>query len=255
MSQSNGTSKSKPGRGAVPRSWWRRVLLPRRPLSVRRGAFYVIRLLLLAALGFYTLAAAGLFLVRYVNPPITALQAQRWVESWSGGEYRHVQTFVPLSKISSHLQHAVIAAEDGGFFAHNGIDWDELENAMEANLKKGKFWRGGSTITQQLDKNLILTTHFSFLRKGLEFTLAPLTEAILSKPRILELYLNVIEWGNGIYGAEAAARAYYGVAASQLTREQAARLAACIPAPRRRSPDRMDRYASEILARMDGQGW
>lgn len=234
---------------------WKRVLFPRRPLSTRRLLFYTLRIAVLAAFVFYAFAVGLLLLVRFANPPLTALQAQRWVESLGGGDYRHVQRFVPLSRISPHLQHAVIAAEDGGFFAHNGIDWDELENAMEANLKRRKFWRGGSTITQQLDKNLILTTHFSFLRKALEFTLAPLTEMVLSKERILELYLNVIEWGDGIYGAEAASRTYYGLSASQLSREQAARLAACIPAPRRRRPERMDRYAAEILNRMEGRGW
>ncbi len=231
-------------------------LLPRRPLRVSGVFFWLARLAFLTAFLFYSFALTVLFSVRFVDPPVTALQIQRRIESLSGsGSYRKVQTFVPLSQISPHLRHAVIAAEDGGFFSHGGIDWDELQNAMEANLRKGRLWRGGSTITQQLDKNLLLSTRFSFVRKAVEFTLAPLTEWVLSKDRILELYLNVIEWGDGVYGAEAAAQAYYGVPASRLSREQAARLAAVIPAPRHRHPERMDRYASQILKRMEGQGW
>jgi monofunctional biosynthetic peptidoglycan transglycosylase len=115
--------------------------------------------------------------------------------------------------------------------------------------------RGGSTITQQLVKNLFLTTERSFVRKGVESSLVPLMEAFLTKDRIVELYLNVIEWGPGIYGAEAAAEHYYRVKASQITREQAARLAAIIPAPLKRKPERMNEYSAIILERMEQTGW
>jgi len=125
---------------------------------------------------------------------------------------------------------------------------------VEKEIERGRV-RGASTITQQLVKNLFFTIHRSPVRKAAEFTLAPLAELLLSKERILELYLNVIEWGPGVYGAEAAARQYYGIPASRVGREQAARLAAVIPLPRRRKPARMDDYSAEILERMTRMGW
>ena len=223
---------------------------------LRRNLRRAAALFLAVVFGFYGFSVLALFSVRYVDPPLTALQAQRRIESWIDWRpYRPVHRPVSLSAISPHLRNAVIAAEDGGFFAHRGIDWDELQNAMKANVKRGRLWRGGSTITQQLIKNLLLTTRFSFLRKAVEFALAPTAEAILSKERILEIYLNVIEWGDGVYGAEAASQLYYGIPASRLNREQAARLAACIPAPRSRRPEKMDRYSAQILRRMTARGW
>jgi monofunctional biosynthetic peptidoglycan transglycosylase len=148
----------------------------------------------------------------------------------------------------------VIAAEDTRFYQHRGIDWEEMGKIAEEKLQRGRL-RGGSTITQQLVKNLFLTTSRSVIRKGIEFTLVPFGELILGKRRILELYLNVIEWGPGVYGAEAAAQYCYGISAARVGREQAARLAACIPAPRARKPARMDDYSAEILARMRRMGW
>ena len=115
--------------------------------------------------------------------------------------------------------------------------------------------RGASTITQQLVKNLFLTTSRSFVRKGIEFTLVPLAERILGKRRILELYLNVIEWGPGVYGAEAAAQYHYGIPAARVNREQGARLAAILPSPLRRRPARMNEYSARILERMSKMGW
>lgn len=202
------------------------------------------------------MASLALISLRFVNPPTTAVQAQRRLESWlDGRDYQKRMQFVPLSGISPDLRHAIVAAEDGRFYQHGGIDWAELEKVIDENLERGYLWRGGSTITQQLIKNLLLTTHFGILRKGFEFGLAPVAEAALGKERILELYLNLIEWGDGIYGAEAAARFYYGIPAARLDREEAARLAACVPAPRTRRPERMDEYAAEILRRMEGRGW
>ena len=162
---------------------------------------------------------------------------------------------VPLSRVSKDLQHAVVAAEDTRFREHNGIDWKEVQKVIDDDLELGSFGRGGSTITQQLVKNLYMTTHRSVLRKGFEFTLVPLAERILGKDRILELYLNVIEWGPGVYGVEAAAQHYYKVPASRLTRAQAVRLAAIIPNPLKRRPERMGSYAEVIETRMRQMGW
>jgi len=206
--------------------------------------------------GFYMICILELAALRWTNPPGTAVQAQRHVEAWLHRQpYRKRQTVVPLSRISRDLQHAVIAAEDGRFFQHHGIDWKEVDRLVDRDLEEGRIGRGGSTITQQLIKNLFLTTHRSIVRKAVEFTLAPLAERILSKPRILELYLNEIEWGPGIYGAEAAAQTWYGIPAARLNREQAARLAAVIPSPLRRRPERMNQYSAEILRRMSQTGW
>src|SRR5581483_2512716 len=147
------------------------------------------------------------------------------------------------------------AAEDGRFYEHHGIDWKEVQQVIDQDRETGRLGRGASTITQQLVKNLLLTTNRSLLRKGVEFTLAPAAELILTKHRILELYLNVIEWGPGIYGAEAAARTWYGIPAARLNREQSARLASLIPSPLRRKPARMNWYSGEILRRMSQRGW
>ena len=161
---------------------------------------------------------------------------------------------MPVREISPNLQHAVIAAEDARFFQHHGFDWKQVQIAVEDDLEHGKS-RGASTITQQLVKNLFLGTSRSYIRKGIEFTLVPLTEGLLSKQRILELYLNVIEWGPGIYGAEAASLHYYGVPARRIARDQAVQLAAVPPAPLRRKPARMTEYGDQILARMSQMHW
>jgi monofunctional biosynthetic peptidoglycan transglycosylase len=179
---------------------------------------------------------------------------QRRVEA-IGTRYERRYQPVELRKISLDLQHAVIAAEDGRFYDHHGIDFAELAKVVDEDLEEGAVGRGASTITQQLIKNLFHTTHRSFVRKGIEFVLAPLAELILPKQRILELYLNVIEWGPGMYGAEAAARYHYGVSAAALTRDQAARVAAIIPSPVRRKPSRMNEYSAEIQIRMRQMGW
>jgi len=205
----------------------------------------------------YVFWAVALFALRVVNPPTTGVQIQRRVESWvRHTPYRKRQTFVPLSKISPELQHAVISAEDGRFYQHHGIDWDETEKVAEETQEKGELIRGASTIPQQLVKNLFFTTHRNPLRKLAEYTLAPMADRILGKRRELELYLNVVEWGpGGVYGIEQGARYHYHVSAARLDREQAARLAAILPAPRRWHPARMDDYSAIILARMEKAGW
>jgi monofunctional glycosyltransferase len=141
-------------------------------------------------------------------------------------------TWVPYEKISRNLKRAMIASEDSTFVDHEGFDWDGIQLAIEKNRAKGKPVAGGSTITQQLAKNLFLSPEKSYLRKGQEAIVTLMLERMLDKERILELYLNVIEWGNGIFGAEAAARRYYNVSAAQLSADQAAKLAAMAPNPR-----------------------
>jgi monofunctional biosynthetic peptidoglycan transglycosylase len=206
--------------------------------------------------GCYAGAILGLITLRWVDPFTTGVQMERRVEALLGRKSYHKRyTFVPLNRISRNLQHAVIAAEDARFYQHHGIDWTEVSNVVEDGIESGRIERGASTITQQLMKNLFFTTHRSALRKVPEFTLAPLAEVILPKRRILELYLNVIEWGPGVYGAEAAARFHYKVPANTVDRERAVRLAAIIPSPRKRRPGRMDNYSAAIEIRMRQMGW
>jgi monofunctional glycosyltransferase len=162
--------------------------------------------------------------------------------------------FVPYSRIAMSLKRAMIAAEDARFVDHEGFDWDGIALALEKNQKRGRIVAGGSTITQQLAKNLFLTPQRSYWRKGEEAAITVMLEAMLSKQRIFELYLNVIEWGEGVFGAEAAARRYFGVGAAQLSSEQSARLAAMAPNPRfyERNPGApgLSRKIGIILARM-----
>ena len=245
-----------PGRASKQRStvYRRSANLTRRPRHGLIGGILIG--VVSVALGLYCLCAAYVFALRWINPPVTMVQVQRRVEAMrQHRRYEKRYRFVPLRRISPHLQHAVIAAEDGRFFQHHGFDWVEMQKVLEDDMKRQRLGRGGSTITQQLVKNLFLTTERSVIRKGIEAALVPLVEAFLSKNRILELYLNVIEWGPGVYGAEAASEFYYHVPASEVSREQAARLAAIIPAPLKRKPARMDEYSAIILDRMAKTGW
>ena len=192
---------------------------------------------------------------RWIDPPTTAVHLQRRVEAWiHDASYHERYKFIPLSQISPDLQHAVIAAEDARFYQHHGFDWHEIQIAADEDLEGGRM-RGASTITQQLVKNLFFGTSRSILRKGMEATLVPVAEFALGKQRILEIYLNVVEWGPGLYGAEAASRYYYRSAARSIGREQGARLAAILPAPLKRRPDRMNRYSDLILERMRQMDW
>jgi monofunctional biosynthetic peptidoglycan transglycosylase len=201
--------------------------------------------------------SAALFLVaaRWIDPPTTAVQIERRLQSWIEDKpYRKRYEFLPLTQISLNLQHAVIAAEDARFYQHNGFDWHEIQIAAQEDLE-GERTRGASTLTQQLVKNLFFGTSRSILRKAAEATLVPVAEAVLGKQRILELYLNVVEWGPGIYGAESACRIYYGMPARNIDRQEAARLAAVLPGPLKRRPERMNRYSAIILNRMQQMGW
>lgn len=210
---------------------------------------------LLTLLSAYGLLVALLALVRFVDPPCTSVHIQRRVESWfAPGKYVKRYEPVSLGSISPHLQHAVIAAEDGKFYTHWGFDFQQIQIAIE-DEQEGKRLRGASTITQQLMKNLFFTTRFGFVRKAAEAAATPAAELILGKKRILELYLNVVEWGPGVYGAEAAANHHYRTSARRLTREQSSRLAAILPSPLRRKPARMDRYSGIIQTRMTQMGW
>jgi monofunctional biosynthetic peptidoglycan transglycosylase len=168
--------------------------------------------------------------------------------------YRERYTFIPLSQISPDFQHAVIAAEDARFYQHHGFDWGAIEKDAKEDME-GERTRGASTLTQQLIKNLFFGTGRSFLHKGAEATLVPVAEIVLGKQRILELYLNVVEWGPGMYGADAASRSYYRTPARKIGREQGARLAAILPAPLKRRPERMNQYSGVILGRMRQMGW
>ena len=203
----------------------------------------------------WSLAALLLVAARWIDPPTTAVHIQRRLQAWiHHTPYQERYKFVPLSQISPDLQHAVIAAEDARFYQHHGFDWHAIELAAEDDMEGGRM-RGGSTITQQLVKNLFFGTGRSFLRKGAEFTLVPVAEFVLGKQRILELYLNVVEWGPGIYGAESACRYYYKTSARNIGRQQSARLAAILPAPLKRRPERMNSYSAVILRRMRQVGW
>ena len=162
--------------------------------------------------------------------------------------------WVDYSRISNNLKRAVIASEDAKFVDHEGFDWEGIEKAYEKNLKKGKIVAGGSTISQQLAKNLFLSTKRTPWRKGEEALITVMLENVLSKRRILEIYLNVIEWGNGVFGAEAASRHYYKTSAAKLSSAQAAKLAAMIPNPRyydaHKSTSYLNRRTATIQARM-----
>jgi monofunctional biosynthetic peptidoglycan transglycosylase len=229
--------------------------IPHRKASSRFRFRTFFRWLLLSLALLWSLAALTLVALRWIDPPTTVVHVQRRVQAWIHGKPYHERCqFVPLSQISPNLQHAVIAAEDARFYQHHGFDWHAIQIAAEDDAKGGRI-RGGSTLTQQLVKNLFFGTGRSILRKGAEFTLVPVAELVLGKQRILELYLNVVEWGPGIYGAESACRAWDGTAARNIDRDEAARLAAILPAPRSRKPQRMNRYSALILERMGQMNW
>ncbi|HEY3627997.1 MAG TPA: monofunctional biosynthetic peptidoglycan transglycosylase [Terracidiphilus sp.] len=230
--------------------------LPHLKFHVRKFSFRCLAVCLLACVVLvWLMAALTLVAARWIDPPTTAVHMQRRFEAWLHNRpYHERYRFVPLNQISPDLQHAVVAAEDARFYQHHGFDWHEIQIAAEDDLEGGRT-RGASTITQQLVKNLLFGTSRSILRKGVEATLVPIAEFALGKRRILEIYLNVVEWGPGIYGAEPACRYYYGAAAGNIGRQPAARLAAILPAPLKRRPERMNHYSELILERMRQMGW
>jgi len=224
---------------------------PHRKSSLR----FFVRWFLIGLALLWSLAVLILVAARWIDPPTTAVHMERRLLAWiRHTPYHERYEFVPLSQISLDFRHAVIAAEDGRFYQHHGFDWHAMQIAAEDDMEGGRV-RGGSTLTQQLVKNLFFGTGRSILRKGAEFTLVPVAELVLGKQRILELYLNVVEWGPGVYGAESACRYYYRISARSIDREQAARLAAILPLPLKRRPDHMNRYSGLILERMRQLGW
>jgi monofunctional biosynthetic peptidoglycan transglycosylase len=228
---------------------------PVKTRSRKRLFLSILKWFGIAVASLWLLAVLLLVLARWIDPPTTAVHMQRRVQSWfSGKPYLERYDFIPLSQISPNLQHAVIAAEDARFYQHHGFDWHQIEIATDEAMDGGRK-RGASTLTQQLVKNLFFGTGRSLLRKGVEFTLVPVAELVLGKQRILELYLNVVEWGPGDYGADAACRSWYGTGARNIDAKRAARLAAILPSPLRRRPDRMTNYSAIILERERQMGW
>ena len=220
-----------------------------------RAAGIVAGAAALAVLLLHVYYAAMIVWWRDHAPQETAFMAARMDELAARNPKAKLRyTFVPYERIGNSLKRAMIAAEDAKFVDHEGFDWDGIQTAIEKNQKRGRVVAGGSTITQQLAKNLFLTPSRSYVRKAEEAVITVMLEAFLPKRRILELYLNVIEWGNGVFGAEAAARKYFGVSAAALSPEQAARLAAMAPNPRfyerNQSAPGLNRKIGIIVARM-----
>ncbi len=222
-------------------------LLYHRPMVKSNGSRPFVRIVLglalivglpVGGLGLYWLATLpDVTVLANTNPTTTALiDARRQEAKENGRPYRVRWTWIPLHHISSHLRRAVIVSEDAAFFQHEGFDWEGIKEATVRNLEAGELQRGGSTITQQLAKNLYLTSEKSLTRKATEALITRQLEHKLAKKRILELYLNVVEWGEGVFGAEAAARHHFGKSASELTPQEAALLAAILPAPRANDP-------------------
>jgi len=222
---------------------------------------------LLRYLAWLAVAAAAIFLAvqlsflarvwwwRDHNPQTTAFMEaslERMRAKKPGAELR--RTWVPYERISAHLKRAIVAAEDAKFTDHEGFDWGAIEKAVEKNRRKGKVVAGASTISQQLAKNLFLSADRTPWRKGQEALITVMIEHVIDKRRILEIYLNVIEWGEGVFGAEAAARHYFGTSAATLGPEASARLAAMVPNPRfydrNRNTAWLMRKTQMILARM-----
>jgi monofunctional biosynthetic peptidoglycan transglycosylase len=221
----------------------------------------------LRVLGWLALAAAALFLAVQLtflarvwwwkehNPVNTAfMQASLKRLKQTRPDAQLKQVWLPYERISSHLKRAIVVAEDSRFTEHEGFDWEAIDKAMEKNRQKGKVVAGASTISQQLAKNLFLSPSRTPWRKGQEAIITVMIEHVMDKRRILEIYLNVIEWGDGVFGAEAAARHYFGASAERLGPEASARLAAMVPNPRFYDRNRNTRYLMRktqiILARM-----
>ena len=220
-----------------------------------RWVGWLIALVAAVLVLWHAYVAATIWWWRDHPPRETAFMAQRMDELRAKNPKAELRyRFVPYDRIATSLKRAMIAAEDSRFVEHEGFDWDGIELALEKNQRKGRIVAGGSTITQQLAKNLFLSPARSYVRKAEEAVITLMLETILDKQRIFELYLNVIEWGSGVFGAEAAAQRYFGTTAARLAPEQAARLAAMAPNPRfyERNPGApgLARKIGIILARM-----
>lgn len=261
-------SRPAPSRSASPRPESSRAgERPARPAKARtrrarqplaRLARFVVALTVAVPVTYLGVCFLLLGVYRFVFPLTTGVQIQRRVEAVASGNllsYEKHYTPRRFNAISVHVPHAVVAAEDGRFYQHFGFDLDAMQQAREQAERQGRPMRGASTLTQQLVKNLFATTHRSVARKVFEVPLTFMAEALLPKERILELYVNVVEWGPGVFGIEAAAEHHYGMSAAQLTRSQSARLAALLPNPLERTPQNSAWYARMIERRMRQMGW
>lgn len=215
-----------------------------------------LALLLCAVLALQLFFVVRIATMAHLDPASTSFQrSDAWQLLNAGQMQQWRQQWAPYAQISEHLKRAVVASEDDGFVEHSGVEWDAIERAWERNQRAeekaaaaGRSPQkvyGGSTITQQLAKNLLLSGERSFLRKGQELVLAKLLELFLDKRRILEIYLNHVEWGPGIFGAEAAAQQYFGKPASRLNAAEAARLAVMLPQPKRFAQQPQSRYLAQ----------
>jgi monofunctional biosynthetic peptidoglycan transglycosylase len=228
---------------------WHGVVIVWKAFSYTLGA--VVIAFVLAQLWFY-----GHIVYWSSYPPASTAFMERSLDTLQAKDPRArlKHQWVPYERISVHLKRAVVAAEDARFLDHEGFDWEMIQKAMTRNEKKGRVVAGASTISQQLAKNLFLSGERSWLRKGQEAIITWMLEDMLSKRRILELYLNLAEWGDGVFGAEAAARRHFGVSAAALSPEQAAWLAVILPSPRRYERGRLTPYVAgrvnTVLARM-----
>ena len=228
---------------------------------IPRSLLWLAPALLLAAGAFYLASLPEVEYLRRENPKTTAfIELHKERMRAKGLKPSARMTWVPISSMSADLVHAVIISEDDMFYLHEGVDWEALREAMKYNLEKRRPARGASTITQQLARNLFLSPSKNPLRKAKEYLIARRLEKSLSKRRILELYLNVAEWGPGIYGAQEACRTYYGKDASEVGPEESAALAAALPSPRKLNPSRpagkrLLRRREVILERMRKAGY
>ena len=216
-----------------------------------RGLALAVGILVAGGVLFESWFLAHVLWWRSHDPASTAFQDRRLEvlrERNPKAELR--RQWVPYERISVHLKRAIVAAEDDKFLDHDGFDWEGIQRAIEKNQKKGRPVAGGSTISQQLAKNLFLSGERSYLRKGQEALITAMIEASMDKRRILEIYMNVVEWGEGVFGADAAARHHFGVSAAALNPEQAARLAAMLPRPRYYDRNRASAYLEEQAARI-----
>jgi monofunctional biosynthetic peptidoglycan transglycosylase len=224
------------------------------PRRFRRWFLRLLAGLLLLIAGYNGWILWQVWQLREQNPETTAFMMRGLERLQTKNPRARLQhRWVAYEQISVHLKRAVIAAEDQKFLDHEGFDVEAIQEAYEKNERSGRVRRGASTISQQLAKNLFLTPQRSYLRKAHEAVITLMIERALSKRRILELYLNVIEWGSGVYGAEAAAHYYYGIAAAQLDAQQSARLAAIIPNPRRYPGNRTTSYLEQRTEILLGQ--
>ena len=250
-------SDGEPGRSPTKaRGKGKKVRRARHPLA--RLARFVVALSVAVPVTYLGVCFLLLGAYRFVLPPTTGVQMQRRAAALTGGRaLSYTKHYAPLrlSQVSAHVPHAVVAAEDGRFYQHFGFDLKAMQAAREQAERRGRPMRGASTLTQQLVKNLFATTHRSVLRKGMEVPLTFMAEALLPKERILELYVNVVEWGPGVYGVEAAAQHHYGTPAARLTRSQSARLAALLPNPLGRTTQNSAWYGRMIERRMAQMGW